>query len=118
MVVPTYEEGTPRTRWEDLFSWVSHQACAEACLLGITSEGWKGAEAFNIVAPDICWEGGVSAAIPGHEDLMGKVGSVELMKKAWSGRVGVLHEEYWRENPRRGFWTTDKAEKMLGWKHR
>jgi hypothetical protein len=117
MVCPTYSSATPKSNWSDLFAWVSHAACADACLLGITSEGWEGAEAFNIVAPDICWEGGISPPIEGHEDIKGKVGVLELLERAWKGRVGVIREEYWKENSRRTLWVTEKAERLLGWKH-
>jgi hypothetical protein len=30
--------------WNEGFAWTSYDAAASACLLGLTSEGWEGAE--------------------------------------------------------------------------
>lgn len=121
MVKPTYAESTPHSRWQDLFAWVSHAASARACLLGLTSEGWEGHEAFYIVAPDTCWEGGVSPEMAGGEELRGKVRTLELLEKAegFKGKVGKVRREFWEGEgrERRAPFDASKAERVLGWRH-
>ncbi|WWD16109.1 hypothetical protein CI109_100534 [Kwoniella shandongensis] len=119
MVVPSLSIALPKTHASDLWAWVSVEASARACLLGITSEGWEGAEAFNIVADDIAWEGGLAPESKGQNQENGKhVTSLELAEHNYKGRYGGIREGWWVEGrERRGFWDCTKAERLLGWKH-
>lgn len=145
MVVPSYAAAVERSRWEDLFAWVSHEACAEACVRGLVSEGWKGAEAFYIVADEICWEEGKSPGVPGWcpavrpetgaetagtgqgkrelggesrgEQLEDLPGTIELLKLAWGDRIAHIDETYWKDKPRRSPFSCEKAERLLDWRH-
>lgn len=117
MVRESYDTAWPDCRAIDIFSWVSYEATARACVLGLTSEGWSGHEVFNVVAPEICWEGSVEKQRT-KEDGVGegeKVGTQELVRKYWP-KV-EMDEEYWAGRPRRAVWDSSKAERMLGWKH-
>lgn len=80
-----------------LWAWVSPAAVARACLLSVEkSDAYEGCEVFNIVAPETTQE----------------TPSVELARRYYpeaelrSGMEG-----------NKGFWTIDKAERILGWKH-
>ncbi len=141
MARPTYQDSWPDVTAGELWGWVSYKSCAEACLLGITSEGWEGHEVFNITSPKLCWEGSV-AERDRKIDLSGeikqtrgtkwaceplqrleetkndsiKVTSLELLQGYWPGTE--VKEGWWTPgNERRGFWDTTKAEKLLGWQH-
>ncbi|KAI1141454.1 putative UDP-galactose 4-epimerase [Hypoxylon sp. FL0543] len=95
--------------WQDagvkqLWGWVSPVATARACLLAVTSEDKNGfkegtCEIFNIVAPDTAQE----------------TPSAELAKKYYPGTELRNVGQSWEKN--RSFWTTEKAEKLLGWVH-
>lgn len=121
MCRPDYETSWPDTRALDLFAWTSYDACARACLLGLTSEGWSSHEIFNIAAPTVCWEGnGVEEA---DRRKVGQSGeglklptTLELLKRHWPHPYEV-DEEYFAKNPRGTIWVSTKAERMLGWKH-
>lgn len=122
MVRDDYDSSWPDCRALDAFSWVSYAAVAKACVLGLTSEGWTGHEVFNIVAPGICWEGGVEDQwVKGDEEKVkamneeDKVGAKELVQRYWPGVE--MDEEYWEGKPRRAIWDSSKAERMLGWSH-
>jgi len=119
MLCDTYDEAVQRSRSRSLWGWVSFDAVIRACVLSLTSEGWEGAEVFNIIAEDICWEGGIeeqSRRKEGEpEDKTVK--SLDLLRHYWDGKVGEINEEWWEDNPRRGFWSLEKAKKMLGWQH-
>lgn len=117
----TYDNAWPIVRWQDLWNWTSYESCAESALLGITSEGWKGHEAFHICADEIPWEGGVtpeSRRPVGSTERMNKAGSVELIKHSWAGtpiREGWFDGE---KGFRRATADTTKAKKLLGFVHR
>ncbi|BEJ17251.1 hypothetical protein CspHIS471_0606520 [Cutaneotrichosporon sp. HIS471] len=116
MVRDNYATSYPDTQACDIFSWVSYTAVARACVLGLTSEGWAGHEVFNIVAPEICWEGGIDNQFTKAGELpKDKVGTLELVKKYWPGVE--CDAAYWRDKPRRAVWDSSKAEGMLGWWH-
>lgn len=85
-------------------------AVVRACLLGLTSEGWEGSEAFYIVAPETL----IDAM---QEELGEGISSLELAKKFHS--TAALREGYFEGDDAkgRGFFDTSKAERMLGWKH-
>lgn len=89
----------------ELYAWVSADASAEACLLGITSEGWSGAEAFNIVSDD--------------NHLPDDQATLDVFRREWAGRFDEegLREEWWAGRPKRSLWDSTKAERLLGWKH-
>ena len=139
---PTYALSWPDSRWQDLFCWTAYDSIARACMLALTSEGWDGAEAFNIVGQEMCWEGNADpgVALPlrnhdaAHPDSLGrpadekqraewetqrgrKAGSLEVLKGFWGDRVLRLDQSWWEGRPRRAFWDTTKAEKLLGWEH-
>jgi len=113
----SYTTAVPLTLVRDVFCWTSFDACASACELGLTSEGWEGHEVFNIVAPEICWEGGVKTEEQSKVVKEEKVGSLELIEEHWRGRYNGLREGWWDGRPRRSFWDSTKAERVLGWRH-
>ncbi|ORY28309.1 hypothetical protein BCR39DRAFT_594225 [Naematelia encephala] len=115
MCCPDYSTATTGSRWQDLWAWTSFDACASACLLALTSEGWEGHEAFNIVAPEICWEGGVSPESKEFGKL--ETTAVQLVEYSWKGKYDALDEEWWKDRPRRSLWDSSKAERLLGWDH-
>lgn len=92
-----HEENWDAAAVGQLWAWVSPQAAARACLLSIEkSDAFEGCEVFNIVAPETTQ----------------KTESKELAKKYYPEaeiRPGL--------EGTRGFWTIDKAERILGWKH-
>ncbi len=111
MAKPTYASAVPCSETRSLWSWVSLRSCATACLLGLTSQGWTGHEAFNVVGPEICWHGDGDA---GSER---GISSLELLRREYP-QADRIREGWWSEqNPRRAFWDTSKIERMLGWKH-
>jgi len=119
MVKEDYASSVPASRWEDLYCWVSYSASALACELGLTSEGWEGHTVFNVVAPDICYEGGVQPEEQSRVEIEKKKGSLELLEGPWKGRYDEkgLNRDWWEGRPRRAFWDSTKAEKLLGWRH-
>lgn len=91
-----------RGNWDEtavkqLFGWVNPEATARACLLACTTDNIKGCEIFNIIAPDTT------------QDTPSKELAEKYFPKA-EIRGG------WGEK-NQAFWTTDKANKMLGWVH-
>lgn len=88
--------------WENaavrqLWSWVSPAATARACLLAVTeADRYDGCEVFNIAAPDTTLD----------------VPSQDLAKKYYPD--AEIRADM---STNRSFWTTDKAEKVLGWVH-
>ncbi len=112
-----YADAVPACQPADLYAWVSFGGCARACEQGLTSEGWEGHEVFNIVAPEICWEGGIHVEEKSEIVLSEKVGSLALLEEKWKGKYTGLREGWWEGNPRRSFWDCAKAERMLGWQH-
>ncbi len=96
---------------KELWGWVSYTATARACLLGITSEGWKGNEVFQIVSERLAWGG-----FGGEEE---NVDALQLKEKFW-GNCDVRDKGWWDEGEGklgrfRGFYTTEKARRILGW---
>ncbi|RYP37331.1 hypothetical protein DL767_002974 [Monosporascus sp. MG133] len=88
--------------WKDaavrqLWGWVNPAATARACLLAVTNPRFEGCQIFNIVAPDTTQDDTPS------EELARKHYPDAEIRGDLSGN--------------RGFWTTDKAERMLGWRH-
>lgn len=89
---------------KELWGWVHPTATARACLLSVwddevesKGEKWTGCEIFNIVAPTT--------------SQFDKT-SEELAKEYYPD--AELRGDF---KSQRGFWTTDKAERLLGWKH-
>ncbi|KAF1964660.1 PIN domain-like protein [Bimuria novae-zelandiae CBS 107.79] len=80
-----------------LWAWVSPKAAARACLLSVEkADAYEECEVFNIVAPETTQ----------------KTESRELAKRYYpNAQVRKGHEENKR------FWTIEKAERVLGWKH-
>lgn len=81
---------------KQLFGWVNPTAVARACLLSVEVEKMKGFQVFNIIAPTTTQE----------------TPSAELAKKYFPDaeiRKGL--------EGNKAFWTTDKAERILGWVH-
>ena len=94
------EKGSSSAHW----NWTSYKSCAEAALLGLTSEGWSGHEVFIICADDIVY----------GADL--DISTVELLKKHWPG--SKVEEDFWKDNLRRATADNTKAKKLLGFVHR
>ena len=81
-----------------LFGWVHPEATARACLAAIEkSDNFEGCEVFNIHAPNTA------------QDLPSK----ELANKHFPD--AKIRGDWGKGNE--SFWTTDKAERVLGWKH-
>ena len=117
MVTPDYATAVRNVRPEDGFAWTSLDASASACLRGITSEGWDGAEAFNVAAPEICWEGGLTPDSKSMVPLDEKRGTVELVQSMWGEKISGWDEAFWKDRPRRTTFSSEKAERLLGWDH-
>lgn len=115
MVRESYDHAWPDCTARDIFSWVSYESCARACLLALEKGEWRGHEVFNIVAPETCWEGSVEVQRKKGEGAGERAGTVELLTKYWPD--GELDMAYFEKNPRAAAWTSAKAERMLGWKH-
>lgn len=119
-VSDNYETAWPLVTARDVFSWVSYDACARAAECALTlplGQGFTGHEIFHIVAPEIAWEGGLEERERRQvgEAARERPGTVELLKRYWPGVS--IDEAYWASNPRRAVWTSDKAERVLRWKH-
>ncbi|GFF81323.1 NAD-dependent glucose-6-phosphate dehydrogenase [Aspergillus lentulus] len=88
--------------WENagvkqLWGWVNPVATARACLLAVEKcDNWEGCETFNIVAPTTTQD------IP-SEKLARKYFPDAEIRADMSGN--------------QGFWTTDKAKRLMGWEH-
>lgn len=86
--------------------------------MGLTSEGWEGAEAFIICSDETAWEGGVER----ESLLMPEYGSdratsvLDLIKHTYP--TTRVREEYWKDNKRRSVFDNSKAKRMLGWEHK
>jgi len=117
--LPTYADACRENKWTDAFAWTSSDAASSACLLGVTQGDFKGHEVFNIVAPEVCWEGGLTPELQSRIELEEKEGALKLLESMWGGRVeeGNLNREWWSGNPRRSTWDSTKAERLLGWDH-
>jgi len=102
-------ETTSSVKHTGLWSWSSVDAVLRACILGLTSEGWSGAEAFHVASPEIFYPATLSNGI--------EVPALELLEKRWNGRVKTVDKSWWDGKPRRSFFDTSKAETLLGWKH-
>jgi nucleoside-diphosphate-sugar epimerase len=102
-------ETTSSVKHTGLWSWSSVDAVLRACILGLTSDGWSGAEAFHVASPEIFYPATLSGGV--------EIPALELLEKHWSGRVKSVDKSWWKGNPRRSFFDTSKAETMLGWKH-
>lgn len=99
-VLNKHEENWHDVGVKQLWDWVHPVATARACLLSVTSdtEKWeRDCEVFNIIAPDT---------------TLKNTSSGNLANKFYPETE--LRED-WR--PNRAFWTTEKAERMLGWTH-
>lgn len=120
------ELAVSRARHEDFWSWLSRDAAASACLLGLTANepGFaKGHEMFFILYDQLVFgkackeieEGFYDDAIKGGMDP-DTVSAEELVRLYYPGTK--LREGWWSaENPRRGFYDTTKAKQLLGWTH-
>lgn len=92
-----HEENWDEAAVKQLFGWVNPVATARACLLGVTNaDRWEGCEIFNIIASDTTLE------TPSAE-LANKYFPETELRGDWSTN--------------RAFWTSEKAEKVLGWTH-
>ncbi|WVR05385.1 hypothetical protein IAU60_002399 [Kwoniella sp. DSM 27419] len=121
-IVPDISLGLKNSGHMELWAWVDITASARACLLGLTADqGWStGHEAMYIVAPDIVWEGGLTAESKLYErDENGgpQVPALDLLDHHYSDKVKRVDRSWWAENPRRGFYDCSKAERLLGWVH-
>ena len=73
---------------------------------------------FNIAAPEICWEGGLGPdGKEVEEKYRGKVATLDILERCWSGRYGKIRQEWFEKSPRASLWDSTKAERMLGWNH-
>jgi nucleoside-diphosphate-sugar epimerase len=100
---------TASVKHTGLWSWSSVDAVLRACVLALTSEGWSGAEAFHIAADQIFYPASLSDGV--------EIPALEVLEKHWSGRVKQIDRSWWADNPRRSFFDTSKAQRVLGWKH-
>merc|ERR1712137_1236947 len=88
--------------WENagvkqLWGWVHPEATARACIAAVEkSDNFEGCEIFNVHAP-------TTAQDTPSEELAKKYYPKVPIKGDLSGN--------------KGFWTTEKAQKILGWKH-
>ena len=104
---PDFESAKETTTEKSLWSWVSYEACARGCELGLTSEGWEGAEPFYLMVDDLI-----------TKDEEEEIPALELLSKYWEKeRYKNVDVSWWEGRPRRGFWKADKAKRMLGWYH-
>lgn len=91
-----------RENWDEagvkqLWSWVNPVATARACLLSVTQAAkFEGCEIFNILAPDTTQD-------TPSKDLAAKYYPDTELRADMSTN--------------RAFWTTEKAERILGWVH-
>ncbi|KAL4803401.1 hypothetical protein BDV18DRAFT_162965 [Aspergillus unguis] len=92
-----HEENWEESGVRQLWGWVSPEATARACLLSVEkAENLKGMEVLNIVAPTTTQ----------------KTPSKELAKKYYPD--AEIKPGF---DGNKGFWTTDKAKKVIGWTH-
>ena len=77
--------------------------------MGITSEGWSGAEAFYIVAPTNNVFEKLGEDAPDSLTLAKGHYPDAKLKEGWFGDD--------EERRGRGFYDCSKAERLLGWKH-
>ena len=97
-VLKEHKENWDEAGVKQLWGWVNPVATARACLLGVTNgDRWEGCEIFNIIAPNTTLDNTTS------EELAKKYYPKTELKGDWSTN--------------RAFWTSDKAEKVLGWTH-
>lgn len=92
-----HEQNWVESAVRQLWGWVSPQATARACLLGVEkAEKVNGCEIFNIIAPTTTQ----------------KTPSEQLAKEYFP------NAEIRRDmSKNQAFWTTDKAQRILGWTH-
>lgn len=102
-------ETTSSVKHTGLWSWSSVDAVLRACILGLTSEGWEGAEAFHIASDEIFYPSELSGGV--------QISALDLLEQHWSDRVTVVDRSWWDDNPRRSFFNTAKAQRLLGWQH-
>jgi nucleoside-diphosphate-sugar epimerase len=102
-------EKTSTVKNTGLWSWSSVDAVVRGCVLGLTSDGWDGAEAFHIAADDIFYPAELSDGV--------EIPALELLERFWPGRVKRVDKSWWEGRPRRSFFDTSKAQRMLGWTH-
>lgn len=82
---------------KQLWGWVRPEATARACLLALEkSDNYEGMEIFNVHAPTTAQE----------------ISSEELAKKHYPN-VPIKGDL----SGNKGFWTTEKAQRILGWQH-
>lgn len=82
---------------KQLWGWVRPEATARACLLALEkSDNYEGMEIFNVHAPTTAQE----------------MSSEELAKKHYPN-VPIKGDL----SGNKGFWTTEKAQRILGWQH-
>ncbi|CEL06428.1 Putative Nucleoside-diphosphate-sugar epimerases [Aspergillus calidoustus] len=90
-------ENWEKSAVQQLWGWVHPEAVARACLLSVEkAENLNGCQVLNIVAPSTTQE-------RASQDLAKKHYPNAEIRGDMSGN--------------QGFWTTDKAERLLGWKH-
>jgi nucleoside-diphosphate-sugar epimerase len=102
-------ETTSSVKHTGLWSWSSVEAVVRACILGLTSEGWSGSEAFHIASEEIFFPPELSDGV--------KVPALDLVERYWPGRITQIDRVWWEGRPRRSFFDTSKAQRMLGWRH-
>ena len=121
MVKHNYTDAVKHVRWQDGFAWTSYDASSSACLKSLTSGGWTGHEVFNITAPEICWEGGLTPDSKSTEPSAEKKGTLELMRSFWADRFdeNAVRNTWFQGDAgvRRSTWDSTKAEEVLGWDH-
>lgn len=82
---------------KQLWGWVNPQAVARACLLAVeNAHNCKGCEVFNIIAPT------TTQTTPS-----------EQLARVYFPKAEIRADM----SSTQGFWTTDKAERFLGWVH-
>lgn len=91
-----HEEHWEESGVRQLWGWVSPEATARACLLAVEkAENLKGCQVLNIVAPTTTQ----------------KTDSRELARKYYP------NAEIRGLTGNQGFWTTDRAKRLIGWTH-
>jgi nucleoside-diphosphate-sugar epimerase len=92
-----HSEKWEKSAVQQLWGWVNPEAVARACLLSVEkAENLNCCQVLNIVAPTTTQE-------RASQDLAKKHYPNAEIRGDMSGS--------------QGFWTTDKAERLLGWKH-
>lgn len=96
-VLDEHKENWDEAGVKQLWGWVNPVATARACLMGVTeADRYEGCQVFNIIAPD------TTLRTPSGE-LAAKYYPDTELRGDWSTN--------------RAFWTTEKAERVLGWTH-